>query len=123
MIASVASMIDQFNMSNIRLLQEVGYEVHVACNFKEGNTCDAQQIRRLHEKFCQMHVVWHQWDCPRKIGSTVKCVIACMQLWKLTGRYHFSWMHCHSPIGGAFKAGGTWAGHTGYLYGAWISFL
>ena len=37
MLASVASMIDQFNMPNIRLLQEMGYEVHVACNYKEGN--------------------------------------------------------------------------------------
>ena len=35
MAASVASMIDQFNMTNIRLLLELGYEVHVACNCKE----------------------------------------------------------------------------------------
>ena len=33
MLSSVASMIDQFNMSNIRLLLEMGYEVVVACNF------------------------------------------------------------------------------------------
>ena len=37
MIASVASMIDQFNMPNIRLLQRMGCDVHVACNFDEGN--------------------------------------------------------------------------------------
>ena len=41
MIASVASMIDQFNMPNIRLLQRMGCDVHVACNFDEGNTCEA----------------------------------------------------------------------------------
>ena len=46
-LASVASMISQFNMGNIRLLQEMGYEVHVACNFKEGNTCDEKSIREL----------------------------------------------------------------------------
>ncbi len=33
MCASVASMIDQFNLPNICLLQKMGYEVHVACNF------------------------------------------------------------------------------------------
>ena len=38
MLASVALMIDQFNMPNIRLLQEMGYEVDVACNFEKGNT-------------------------------------------------------------------------------------
>ena len=42
MTASVASMIDQFNMQNIRLLQQLGYEVHAACNFREGNTCDSE---------------------------------------------------------------------------------
>lgn len=36
MLASVASMIDQFNMPNIELLQKMGYEVHVACNFEKG---------------------------------------------------------------------------------------
>ena len=37
-VASVASMIDQFNMQNIELLLEKGYDVDVACNCKEGNT-------------------------------------------------------------------------------------
>lgn len=54
MAASVASMIDQFNMSNIRLLQELGCEVHVACNFKEGNTCTAKRIRSLQESLKDM---------------------------------------------------------------------
>lgn len=33
MLASVASMIDQFNMSNIDILLNMGYKVDVACNF------------------------------------------------------------------------------------------
>lgn len=33
MIAGTASMIDQFNMSNINLLLSMGYKVNVACNF------------------------------------------------------------------------------------------
>ena len=32
MYASVASMIQQFNMDNIRLLLDGGYQVVVACN-------------------------------------------------------------------------------------------
>jgi len=36
-LASVASMIDQFNMPFISLLQEMGYKVDVACNFEQGN--------------------------------------------------------------------------------------
>lgn len=33
MLASVASMIDQFNMPNIDLLQKMWYDVNVACSF------------------------------------------------------------------------------------------
>lgn len=100
MLASVASMIDQFNMPNIRLMQEMGYEVHVACNFKEGNTCDMQRIRKFQKTLQKLGVIRHQWDCPRSVLPVSGCCRAYMQLWKLTGRYHYEWIHCHSPIGG-----------------------
>lgn len=99
MLASVASMIDQFNMSNIRLLLDMGYEVHVACNFKEGNTCDGKRIGKFQKMLRTMGVWWYQWDCPRTVGSVSRCLRAYRQLWKITGRYHYKWIHCHSPVG------------------------
>ena len=101
MAASVASMIDQFNLPNIRLLQGMGYEVHVACNFKEGNTCDEKRLRALKKKLRDLHVIPHQWDCPRSIVSVRGCCRAYVQLSKLAARIRFDWMHCHSPVGGA----------------------
>lgn len=100
MLASVASMIDQFNMPNIRLLQKMGFEVHVACNFEQGNTCNAKRVRKLRKTLNGMHVEEHQWDCPRNIKNVWKCVKAYDQLRKITGRHQFAWVHCHSPIGG-----------------------
>ncbi|MDE7313659.1 MAG: glycosyltransferase [Eubacterium sp.] len=100
MLASVASMIDQFNMSNICILLEMGYEVHVACNFVEGNTCDKERVQKLMHRLKKMHVAYHQWDCPRNIYAVCRCVKAFVQLWRLTGRHSFLWMHCQSPIGG-----------------------
>ena len=47
MLASVASMIDQFNMPNIELLIQMGYNVHVACNFESGSACSVQKIEKL----------------------------------------------------------------------------
>lgn len=101
LIASVASMIDQFNMPNIRLLQEMGYEVHVACNFKDGNTCNDRRIHILRQILQKMRVRVHQWDCPRRIFPIRKCVDACRQLCGLLDRHLFVWVHCHSPVGGA----------------------
>ncbi len=101
MAASVASMIDQFNMPNIRLLLELGYEVHVACNFLEGNTCDAGRIIKLKKRLREMSVLYYQWDCPRKMILAKACIKAYRQLLELAERQHFAWIHCHSPIGGA----------------------
>ena len=44
MVASVASMIDLFNMNNIEILQSLGYEVHVACNFEEGSITSKERV-------------------------------------------------------------------------------
>lgn len=101
LLASVASMIDQFNMQNIRLMQEMGYQVHVACNFKVGNTCNAMRLKKLCRKLRDMRVICHQWDCPRNVVPVWPCLDAYRQLWRLTGRYRYDWMHCQSPIGGA----------------------
>ncbi len=101
MLASVASMIDQFNMPNIRLLQEMGYEVSIACNFEEGNTCDAARIRKLKKILRNMCVTVYQWDCPRNIYAISKCVRAYYQLSMILQLQDFAWIHCHSPSGGA----------------------
>lgn len=101
LLASVASMIDQFNMPNICLMQKLGYEVHVACNFYQGNTCSAARIQKLKDTLEKMHVQWHQWDCPREAGRLLACAAAYRQIYRLLEKHEFAWLHCQSPIGGA----------------------
>lgn len=101
LLASVASMIDQFNLPNIRLLLDMGYEVHVACNFKEGNTCDASHVKLLQKKLHELGVETHHWDCPRNLHSLSGCLRAYRQANRLMQRYAVDWLHCQSPIGGA----------------------
>lgn len=100
MLASVASMIDQFNMQNIRLLLEMGYAVSVACNFYAGNTCDRKRIRKLVQTLRKLDVTYYQWDCPRNIVPLTACLRAYRQLTELTDKHSFAWIHCHSPVGG-----------------------
>ncbi len=101
MAASVASMIDQFNRKNLELLQELGYEVHVACNFREGNTCDEKRVLKFQANLRKLHMEQHQWDCPRSVCNPASCIRAYRQMKQLLSQYHFDWIHCHSPIGGA----------------------
>lgn len=99
-VASVASMIDQFNMPNIKLLKEMGYEVHVACNFIEGNTCSIDRINNLKDSLFNLDVLFHQVDFKRNILQLLGNIYAYIQVYKLVNDYQYKFIHCHSPIGG-----------------------
>lgn len=47
MVASVPSMIGQFNMDNISVLQELGYKVYVACDFKDRSVWDEERTSKF----------------------------------------------------------------------------
>lgn len=101
MLASTASMIDQFNMDNIALLQKLGYEVHVACNFLEGNTCSEEQIAVLKQRLESMGVPYCQVDITRNVLNIPQVLKAYRQTRALMKEHGYSVVHCHSPIGGA----------------------
>lgn len=101
MLASVASMIDQFNMPNIQLLLEMGCEVYVACNFYKGNTCNDERITALKQTLREWNVPYYQWDCPRNLHMPGAICRAYLELQVLIKKIRFDWIHCHSPIGGA----------------------
>lgn len=100
MLASVASMIDQFNMPNIVLLQKLGYEVDVACNFIEGNTCSDERVAELKQKLQDMHVRCYQIDFARNIKHMGQNMRALRQVESLMKQNRYAFCHCHSPIGG-----------------------
>ena len=100
MLASVASMIDQFNMPNIVLLQKLGYQVDVACNFIEGNTCSDERVAELKQKLQDMHVRCCQIDFARNIKHMGQNMRALRQVEGLMKQNGYVFCHCHSPIGG-----------------------
>lgn len=100
MLASVASMIGQFNISNIEILQTMGYEVHVACNFDKGSAWTEERIQELKRKLRQMKVHYFQIDFERNVMKLNQEWKAYKQVLKLARKYHYTFIHCHSPIGG-----------------------
>lgn len=99
MLTTAASMIDQFNMPNIRLMKEAGYRVRAVCNFEQGNTCDEQRIQELESTLCRMGGGrWHQWGCLGNICPVGQWIRAHRQLWELTGQYHIVYMCRQSDI-------------------------
>lgn len=124
MLASVASMIDQFNMPNIALLQKLGYEVDVACNFIEGNTCSDARVAELKQKLQDMHVRCYQIDFARNIKHMGQNMRALRQVEGLMKQNGYAFCPLSQPD--------RWCGRKDCrtpdkdksdLYGTWVSFL
>lgn len=107
-LASVASMIDQFNIPNIKSLIEMGFYVDVACNFLEGSTCSDERIFQLKTKLNDMKVGIYQIDFARNAFNFKKNLTAFHQVLDLMKTNRYKFIHCHSPIGGLC---GRLAGH------------
>lgn len=99
-ITSVASMVDQFLMPSVKLLQEMGYNVRVACNFINGNTCGDEKISQLKEKLSEWGVRFVQIDFDRNVMNIQANALAYKQVKKLFSSDVYDIIHCHSPIGG-----------------------
>lgn len=99
-LTSVASMIDQFNIPNIKLLQSLGFSVDVACNFNVGNTCSEERINKLKKNLKVLNVHYYQIDFSRNVLNITKNLKAFWQVKCLMEKKDYSFVHCHSPIGG-----------------------
>ena len=99
MLASVASMIEQFNMQNIQLLLDNGYQVDVACNCKEGNSISEEKVQQMIRVLAEKNVSVIHVPIPRKV-SDVSNIKASLKLVKeLCDENCYTLLHCHSPIG------------------------
>ena len=101
MLASVASMIDQFNMENIGLLQSMGYQVDVACNFLHGSTSSKERVEAFQKELSEKQIRSIYVPIPRKISAWKDIVESYRQVKKLVEEEEYQLVHCHSPIGGA----------------------
>lgn len=100
MLASVASMIDQFNRDNISLLEKLGYQVDVACNFEEGSTTSRERVQNFQKELTERGISTFSLSIPRKITAFSAMKDAYVQLKKLCKERQYEIVHCHSPIGG-----------------------
>ncbi|WP_270658903.1 glycosyltransferase family 4 protein [Paraclostridium bifermentans] len=100
MLASVASMIDQFNMQNIAILQELGYSVDVAANFEQGSTSSNDRMEKFKNELKEKNISYFQIDFSRDITKVIQNIKAYKQVEKLLKDNKYEFIHCHSPIGG-----------------------
>jgi glycosyltransferase involved in cell wall biosynthesis len=98
--ASVASMIDQFNMENIHILQNIGYKVDVACNFEFGSTTSQQRVNEFKKELENNGINTYHIPVPRKITAINQMIMSYTMVRNLVHKNKYEIIHCQSPVGG-----------------------
>lgn len=92
-VTRVSGFVPQFEMNHVRLLQQMGYEVHYAANFdmvvygKDNTRLEGTGIICHHIPFCRSPF------SPKVLSSY-------RQLRQLIVSGHFDLIHCHMPMTG-----------------------
>ena len=98
-LASVASMIDQFNIPNIEILQSLGYKVDVVADFTNPGTITKERAENLKKRLNDMDVEVYDIAIPRSLNP-VAIIKAYRKVRYLLYKKNYNLLHCHSPIGG-----------------------
>ncbi|MFG6672824.1 glycosyltransferase [Leuconostoc lactis] len=99
MVGATASMIRHFNQRNIKILQELGYEVHVATNMIKIGSMSPEENERFKEWMKDNDVIAHQVDFERRLGTIKGNILAIRQLKQLFKDNDYKFIHVHSPLG------------------------
>lgn len=93
LVTTVSGFVPQFEMSNVNILQEMGYEIHYAANYNTPSY--GNDNKRLEE----IGIIQHQVDFTRS-PFKIQNIKVYKQLKNLMETEHFSLIHCHTPMGG-----------------------
>lgn len=102
-VANTAYMIRQFNMNNIELLQNMGYQVEVACNFVEGNPISPKILAEFIDLLSRMNVVCHPIPVVKSLSKVSENFKAYRILLGLMKKNKYIFVHCQTPVGGALS--------------------
>ena len=94
LVTTVSGFVPQFEMNNVRLLQERGYEVHYASNF------DMPSYGDNNDRLKGTGIRCHQIAFAREPWN-VQNMSAVRELAALIRREGVSLLHCHTPMGAA----------------------
>lgn len=101
MVATVPSMIGQFNMNNIRILLDMGYQVDVAADFMDTSVWPKERVQKFRDQMLEMGVECIQLDFSRSPLKIYRHFSSYKETVKLIKERHYSFIHTHTPIASA----------------------
>ena len=93
-VSHVSGFVPQFEMSNVKILQEMEYEVHYATNY------NIPQYGNDNIRLEKSGILQQQVDFSRSPFRIIQNLKAFLQLKTLIKHENYAMIHCHTPIGG-----------------------
>lgn len=94
LVTHVSGFVPQFEMNHVRILRELGYEIHYASNFENPSYGDDN------DRLKGTGIICHQIDFARS-PLDFRNFRALRQLTALMRRERFELIHCHNPMSAA----------------------
>jgi len=101
MIATVPSMIGQFNMANIQILLDLRYTVHVACNFDDRSVWTEDRVEEFRKQLDDLGVKYFQIDFARSPKYVGKLAESYKEIKELLFHEKYTLVHVHTPVAAA----------------------
>lgn len=106
LVTTVSGFVPQFEMNNVRILQNMGFEVHYAANY------NTPSYGNDNHRLDGTGIIRHQIDFVRSPFKTANLRVY-RQLCSLMEKESFQLVHCHTPMGGVMARLAAHATHTG----------
>ena len=106
LVTTVSGFVPQFEMNNVKLLQNMGFEVHYASNY------NTPSYGTDNHRLDGTGIIRHQIDFVRSPFKPEN-IIVYKQLKALMEQEQFQLIHCHTPMGGVMARLTAHATHTG----------
>ena len=106
LVTTVSGFVPQFERNNVKLLQNLGYEIHYASNYHTPSY--GNDNSRLND----MGIIRHQIDFVRSPYKLLDNWKAYCQLKDVMKQDKYDLVHCHTPMGGVLARLAAYKTHT-----------
>ena len=99
MLATTVAMIEQFNKSNIEILNQMGFTVDVIGNLKKGNPISQERLKNFEKWINEQGGEVIHYDATRNPFDLINNLQAVKKTVGLIKQKKYVFIHCHNPIG------------------------
>lgn len=101
-VTTISGFLPQFEMNDVKIMQDMGYEIHYASNFNN------QVYSFDKEKLTGQGIILHHIDIEKKPAKVAAAVKAVGQIKSIIESENITIVHCHNPMGGVCARIAAW---------------